>query len=204
MASGLKIITVPHPILRQKSQPVQLTPQVKKLIKRMKQTLVNDKREITGFGLAAVQVNQPLRIFLTINSKSKPLPLQVFINPQIIKVDSKMIEGVPESEFKYEGCLSIPNIYGLVKRHRSIKLQYQTINDSGDLINQTKVFSGLIGTIIQHEYDHLEGVLFIDRCIQQGFPLYRLISQDGQDKLIPLDKPLNIFRLPSFSQRKTG
>ncbi len=194
MAQGLKIVTVPNPILRKKSQPVELTPQVRKLIKRMKATLLVGQ-ELTGLGLSAPQVGYNWRIFITINKDQKhPLPFRIFINPQILQESKELITGVPNSEFPYEGCLSIPDIYGLVDRHKWIRIKYLSLED-GRLIPKEEKFEGLLATVIQHEYDHLEGILFVDRTITQGHQLLKLMTKGDKEKLVPLNEELNILEL---------
>ena len=196
MAQGLKIVTIPNPVLRQVSQKVEITPQVKKLIKRMKATLAPG-REITGLGLAAPQVGYNWQIFLTIfEDNKKALPLRVFINPQIINKSQTMVSGVPNMEFKYEGCLSIPDIYGLVDRHQWIVIKYSTFDDQGQVIEKEEKFEGLLATVIQHEYDHLQGILFVDRVISAGRQLYQLVvDKTGQEKLKVLDQKLPLLEI---------
>ena len=169
-----QIITVPHPLLRQKSQPVSLASanQISKLIKELTQVLVETKNP-AGVGLSAVQIGQPLRIFLARPSiKDEP---QVFINPGIIWQSKKMTDGIPDKPVNnLEGCLSVPGYHGLVQRHQEIKLRYQTIHHS----NHISKFKDFLATVIQHEMDHLNGILFIDRALEQGNKLYKV--QDGQ------------------------
>ncbi len=194
MAQGLKIVTVPNPILRKKSQSVELTPQVKKLIKRMQHTLFTGQ-DLTGLGLSAPQVGYNWRIFLTIQKDQKKfLPLRVFINPQIVEKSKEMITGVPNSEFPYEGCLSIPDIYGLVDRHKWVRVKYLTL-ENGQLVPKEEKFDGLLSVVVQHEYDHLEGILFVDRTVTQGHQLFRLVRRQSKEVLVPLEEKLNILQL---------
>ncbi len=194
MAKGLKIVTVPSPILRKKSQSVELTPPVKKLVKRMRHTLFTGQ-DLTGLGLSAPQVGYNWRIFLTINKNQENfLPLRIFINPQIVEKSKEIITGVPNSEFPYEGCLSIPDIYGLVDRHEWIKVRYLTLEEN-KLVSKEEKFNDLLSVVIQHEYDHLEGILFVDRTITQGHQLFKLARRQGKEVLIPLEEKLNILQL---------
>ena len=104
----------------------------------------------------------------------------VFVNPEIIWYSKIKTEGVPESKNKYEGCLSVPGLWAILKRAKIIKIKYQTEN--GTL--QVRKFSGLTATVIQHEYDHLEGILFIDRALQQKSPIYQLEKEkEGKEYL---------------------
>jgi len=105
------------------------------------------------------------------------LKAQVFINPEIVWRSKEPTNGVPGRKNNLEGCLSIPGYYGLVRRQRSIKLKYQTIHPSRRQADNSK-FTGFLATVIQHEYDHLNGVLFIDRVLQQGGKLYRFENKE--------------------------
>lgn len=144
----LDILTFPHPTLKQKSRPVSreeiLNSQFKKFIKDLGETMLKNE----GVGLAAPQVNQSIRAII-ININQKPMP---FINPLIIKKSWR-------KNVKEEGCLSLPNIYGLVKRHNAIAIRYLDINGQ----EQQLKAKGLLARVLQHEIDHLEGVLFVDR-----------------------------------------
>lgn len=143
----MKIITgEKNPILRQKSQPVEhLTKEVRDLIIQMKTIMENNN----GVGLAAPQINVSLRIIVfELDNK-----FYAFINPEIIK-SSKETSSIEE------GCLSLPNIYGEVERPEKIILK--AIDSDGKKI-KLKAF-GLLARIIQHEIDHLDGILFIDKA----------------------------------------
>lgn len=135
-----------NPILRQKSKPVEhLTKEVRDLIRQMKTTMEENK----GVGLAAPQVNVSLRLIVCeVNNK-----FYAFINPEIIKYSK-------ETSIMEEGCLSLPSIYGEVERPEKIILK--AINPEGKKI-KLKAF-GLLARVIQHEIDHLDGILFIDKA----------------------------------------
>lgn len=166
-----RIITVPQPLLHQKSQPVSLTSahRISKLIKELTRVLVEAENP-PGIGLSAVQIGKPVQIFLA--RKDLQSPSQAFINPEIIWKSKAMTDNTP-----LEGCLSVPGYYGLIQRHQEIKLKYQTIHNSEFVIHHSK-FKGFLATVIQHEMDHLNGILFIDRVLKQGNKLYKV--QDGQ------------------------
>lgn len=176
----LKIVTVPNPILTNKTKAVKKIDQkIKKLIKEMEETLVAQK-DPEGVGLAAPQVNIPLSLFIIKPDKKKPI--KVFINPKIIKTESlsaqKTKKEKTKKRYKLEGCLSIPRIWGSVKRAKKIFLQYQ--NEKGEV--KKEWFSGFEALIVQHEMDHLQGVLFTKRALEQKIPLY----QEKDDKLVKL------------------
>lgn len=132
--------------LKQKSLPVKhIDAGVRSLIGQMKGVM----RQNNGVGLAAIQVGEPTRIIICeIDDK-----FYTFINPEIIK-------SFPETSVTEEGCLSLPNIYGEVERPKKIILK--AINFDGKKIKM-KAF-GLLSRVIQHELDHLDGILFIDKA----------------------------------------
>lgn len=143
----LEIITHPNPLLRKKSQPVTnvLTEKIQKLIPQMMEVMLAKD----GVGLAAPQVGENIRI-IVIAYKEKNL---IIINPKIIK--KSLLK-----EWGAEGCLSVPNKYGQVKRFKGLTLKY--LNEGGN--EQKLKASGLLARIIQHEIDHLDGILFIDKA----------------------------------------
>lgn len=158
----LPIIAYGHPVLRKRSEDIDRTyPDLEKLISDMWDTLYASH----GVGLAAPQVNKPIRLFL-VDSKQMLDQMdederaeyegdegvkQVFINARIIET-----EGDP---WPYEeGCLSIPKIREDVNRPETVTLQY--LDEQFQPHEET--FSGLSARVIQHEYDHIEGKLFID------------------------------------------
>lgn len=151
-------------------------------------------KEPEGVGLAAPQVGKSLSLFIT---KSTPKsPISVFINPKIIQktkishltVDNDRVNKLnktmgEKSLTKLEGCLSLPNIWGEVKREPTIKLQYQLITNNHGLITKTHMFSGLMATIVQHEMDHLQGILFPKRVLEQKGTLYKSRKNEkGEDE----------------------
>lgn len=132
-------------ILREKSLLVkEITTEILNLIRDMAETMYTD----SGVGLAAPQVGISKRIIIIDEEKEG---LMVLVNPEIIKSEGEIIDE--------EGCLSIPGIYSDVKR--SSKVTVKALNENGDKIEITK--EGLIARALQHEIDHLNGVLFIDK-----------------------------------------
>jgi len=145
----LRIITNPNLILRKKSQPVAdlNSPEIQQLIPAMLETML----KADGVGLAAPQIGQNIKL-VTIQFEGETY---IMINPRIIR----------KSFFKdwgEEGCLSVPGVAGKVNRPRAIKVNF--INEKGE--NQTLAASKMLARIIQHELDHLDGVLFIDKAKQ--------------------------------------
>ncbi len=172
------IVHVPHPVLTEPAKPVtDFDAKLARLIAQMQETLlttVNPK----GVGLAATQVGVRIRVFLT-----KPTPkakIRVFINPKIISKSDNVTDGIPERGNKLEGCLSIPNVWGKVHRSSSLTLRYQ---DESGRVHQEK-FSGFHATIIQHETDHINGILFTQRALEQKEKIFQVSTdQDGEEIL---------------------
>ncbi|PIX11239.1 peptide deformylase [Candidatus Falkowbacteria bacterium CG_4_10_14_0_2_um_filter_36_22] len=145
----LNIITEPNGILRQKSlslnQKEIKSNKIKKLCSDMAKTML--KKD--GIGLAAPQIGKNIRIII-INTKEKPICM---INP-IITYKSWA------KEWGEEGCLSVPNVFGKVKRCKKIKYKYFDNKGNKLIVNA----EGLMARVIQHEIDHLDGILFIDKA----------------------------------------
>ncbi|OGY15590.1 MAG: peptide deformylase [Candidatus Chisholmbacteria bacterium RIFCSPHIGHO2_01_FULL_48_12] len=189
----LPILQVPNPILRQKSTAVvKIDKKVLQFINRLKQTLIHQDHP-KGVGLSAIQVGQPWRIFLTYLPSPQNRTIQVFINPEIVSVSKKLTLGPNPQKPILEGCLSIPRIYGPVYRHQWVKLKYKYT--SGVYLDSPKVktvvvkFTAFPARVIQHELDHLNGILFPDRSLKDNLPLYQEINDKlesaTQTKLVP-------------------
>jgi len=176
----LKILTTPNPVLREKAKKIKkIDRQIKRLIEEMTD-LLRTHDDPKGVGLAAPQVGKSLRVFVLLLD-SKPA---VFINPTIVKQSSKTLSQVlPKEKLFLEGCLSIPRHYGFVDRPYKISLSY--LDETGK--KQTKSFQNLNASYVQHEYDHLEGVLFVDKVLKQKGQLYELKTNDeGKEELVPV------------------
>jgi peptide deformylase len=150
----LHLITYPHPTLRYPAKPIaRVDAHLKSLVGEMFDIMY----EHCGVGLAATQVNLPIRLFVANPSGEKETgPELVFINPVIQRAT-----GSAEAE---EGCLSLPGINATVKRNKSVKINAYGMD--GTEINAE--VDGFLARIIQHELDHLDGVLFIDRVPEQN------------------------------------
>jgi len=145
----LKILTIPDPRLKHKSSNIEIfDKKLKTIVKNMYETLYASGN---GIGLAAPQVDIRKRIVvidLNVDGKSSPI---TFINPKIIKFsDEKFINQ--------EGCLSVPEYYADVERAKEVTVEW--LDDLGS--KYKKKLSGLLSICIQHEIDHLDGILFID------------------------------------------
>ena len=168
----LKIVSVPNKVLSSPTKPVEyIDERIKKLIRNMETVLIAQD-DPPGVGLAANQVGIDLSIFIirpTPKSKTK-----VFINPKIIKTIIHRPVSVKtttkrKKPLRLEGCLSIPRIWGPVKRANKVLLEYQNL--TGVIVKSW--FSGFEATIIQHEIDHLNGIVFTQRSLEQNASIYR-------------------------------
>ena len=148
------IVTLPDEILRRKARRVtEFGPDLKALIDDMVETM----REAPGVGLAGPQVNVPLRVIVVefgdIDDEEVPPKLYTIANPEIARASSDVDVGT-------EGCLSIPGVVGDVERPVSVTVKGQDPNGRPLKIKA----SGWLARIFQHEIDHLNGVLFVDRA----------------------------------------
>lgn len=176
----MKIITTPNEVLIRVAKPVGLVDKkIASLIKEMKQTLIRQDNP-KGVGLAAPQVGISLQIFL-IRPDEKD-PIRVVINPKIVERSKEMISGIPETDNHIEGCLSIPHVWGIVKRHKSVTLNYQ--DETGS--SKTETFTDFPSVIVQHEIDHLNGILFTRRVIEQKGELYKPVTNEKGEEVLEL------------------
>jgi peptide deformylase len=171
------ITTVPASILRGKAKKIsRVDSSVNHIINDMIDTLHNEG----GIGLAAPQINVPLRIIIiesksdkeTASPKIESIPLTILINPEIIKTSKEYDE-------REEGCLSIPNVWGVVRRHS--KVVVRGLDKNGQKIKIKS--SGLLARVLQHEIDHLDGILFTDKA---DFDTIHKITPDGKQIKIEL------------------
>jgi peptide deformylase len=172
-----QIVKIPNPVLTTPGKRVEkIDKKVLAFIEGMKKTLLAANNP-KGVGLAAPQVGRGVRIFMT--KPSPKTPFTVFINPEILWASEEKTTGVPERDKKFEGCLSVSNVWGIVHRHQSIKVSYQTPDGK----THTKMFKGFLATIIQHEIDHIDGILFTKRALEQKEKLYKItgLDKEGND-----------------------
>lgn len=190
-----KIVTAPNPVLSDIAKPIsRVDSSVITIIEEMKKTLAATT-DPKGVGLAAPQVGKSLQIFIA--KPTDKSEVVVFINPQILEKSSKVDYvkrpkkdiSTPASQAergglgkkaskKLEGCLSLPAIWGPVLRSSSLTLSY--LDENGKTHKQK--FNGFLSTIVQHEMDHLNGVLFPKRVLEQKGILYRSSKNDkGED-----------------------
>jgi peptide deformylase len=154
----LKIAQMGNPVLRRKADPVPVKSIKSPMVQRFIDDLVETMREYHGVGLAAPQVHESLQITV-IEAQENPrypqvpnIPLTVLINPTVEPLNQDM-------EQDWEGCLSIPDIRGKVTRHREVRVRAYD-REGNPLDFSAKDF---FARVIQHEHDHLQGILFLDR-----------------------------------------
>ena len=150
----MEIVHFPHPTLRFKSAPIKrVDPQLRDIVREMFDLMYESK----GVGLAANQVDLPIRLFV-VNLAADPEEGEemVFINPVISRG-----KGSVEQE---EGCLSLPGVYGSVRRPKEIDINAFGMN--GKEISAR--VDGMLARVIQHENDHLDGIMFTDRLSETG------------------------------------
>ncbi|WP_394889104.1 peptide deformylase [Mesorhizobium sp. AaZ16] len=167
------LIILPDPVLRQVSKPIE---RVDAPLLKLADDMLETMYDAPGIGLAAIQVGEPLRMLVIDLAKEgeEPAP-QVFINPEIV------VSGDERSVYE-EGCLSIPDYYAEVERPAAVRVKY--LDRDGKL--QEIDAEGLLATCLQHEIDHLNGVLFIDH-----------ISKLKRDMVVKKFKKLAKDRPPS-------
>ena len=143
------ILTEPNTLLRQISQPVE---QVGEPEKELMNDMLETMYAANGIGLAAIQIGVPKRVIVMDLSKeeNKKLPMY-FVNPVITKKNN-------EKTTYEEGCLSVPNQFAEINRPKQCHVEYLDYNGKSKLLKA----EGILATCIQHEIDHLEGILFID------------------------------------------
>lgn len=154
-----KVLRMGHPVLRQRARPLDPaaigTPAFEALIADMADTL----DDYGGIGLAAPQIGESIRVAVieiaggpTRYGELAPMPFTVFVNPTIEVLD-------PATRGYWEGCLSVPGLRGFVERPQHVRVEY--LDRAG--APRELVLEGFLATVFQHEFDHLDGVLYIDR-----------------------------------------
>lgn len=173
------IIKLPNPHLRQKSQRVGIvTDEIKQVVSEMQEATIDwdqSREHETGVALAAVQIDRLYKVIVVRNDYGDKdnHDFTVFINPEITK-----LEGEIKSDF--EGCLSVPDVYGKVPRHTKVRVRALDLN--GKKFRVTA--EGFLARIFQHEIDHCNGIVFIDHIKSDKDAFYHL---NAEGKLEPLD-----------------
>jgi len=178
------IIALPNPHLRQRSKKIGfITLEIKKLVQDMQDATINweDSREHeVGVALAAVQVDALLRVVVVRNNfdDKKDHTFTVFVNPVITKYEG-------EIEDDYEGCLSVPDIYGKVPRYTKVRVRAMDLDGKEFRVSA----EGFLARVLQHEIDHTNGVVFVDHIKDKPTAFYEL-RNDGQLEELDYEKSI--------------
>ncbi|MDR3637138.1 MAG: peptide deformylase [Isosphaeraceae bacterium] len=151
-----QIAQLGHPVLRTPSSHVTIP--VPDRIRELADDMLATLREAAGVGIAAPQVYEPLSLFIVASRPNPRYPDAPLMEPEVV-FNPDIIERSDELVKDWEGCLSIPGIRGQVPRHQRIRARYQT----ADGLVVEREFAGFVARIFQHEFDHLEGLMFLDR-----------------------------------------
>lgn len=183
------IITLPNDHLRHRSKKVDIiSPQTKKYVEGMKEAAVDWERSRkyeVSVALAAIQVDLPLRIVIVRNNfdNKNDTSFTTFINPQITKYEGKLVED-------FEGCLSVPTVYGKVPRYSKIRVRALDLDG-----NQIKLTAeDFLARLLQHEVDHTNGKVFLDHIKGKAGAFYRLGSE-GQLEQLDYEKDIKNSRI---------
>ncbi|HSD98801.1 MAG TPA: peptide deformylase [Patescibacteria group bacterium] len=188
----LDVVQAPNAVLSAIAQPIpirsgqvgKIDATIEKLIEDMKETLVAQK-DPEGIGLAAPQVGQSLQLFIVHQNPQDPF--DIFINPKLTLGHDRAItkrKDKDEEREKLEGCLSLKVIWGEVERAKKVHMEW--VDEKGKEHKAT--FQGFYATILQHEYDHLQGILFPRRVLEQNGQLYKSHKdKEGKDVFDPVE-----------------
>lgn len=163
-----KIVKYGTPSLREKSKEVH---KISKKVQILVEDLYDTLYAANGVGLAAPQIGENLRVFvIDVGTDPKTMNPITFINPKILKK-----EGAVNS---YEGCLSFPDAYTNVRRYKYVKVKALDIKGKPFIIEADE--GSLLARAIQHEFDHLDGILFVDHC-RNRFEADKILTEKGLD-----------------------
>ena len=151
--SILKVAQMGHPVLRTRARRLEKSELRNPLLQKLIDDMIDTMHEYSGVGLAAPQVHEDLRIFVALlDDDTKDAEAMAIVNPEIVPANDTMVEG-------WEGCLSIPDIRGMVPRYSEITVR--ALDRQGKAIELA--LKDFPARVAQHETDHLDGVLFFDR-----------------------------------------
>lgn len=148
-----------HPVLRQLARPVTDEELRSDALRALVADMIDTLKDYGGIGLAAPQVGESIRLAiieipdgLTRYTETVPMPLTVFVNPTIEVLDGD-VAGF------WEGCLSVPGLRGYVERPQHVRVSYKDLDGEAHSLE----LEGFLATVFQHEFDHLDGTLYVDR-----------------------------------------
>jgi len=184
-----KLITLPHSGLRERSQRVGFVDKdIEKLISEMEKATLDweDSRDHeVGVALAAVQINVHKRVIIIrsdFNNKSDRT-FRIFINPKIAKYEGEVAED-------FEGCLSVKDVYGKVPRHTKVRVDAKDIHNKDVRITA----EGFLARVFQHEIDHINGKVFVDRIKDNPDAFYK-IAESGKIEELSEDEKKSFFSI---------
>jgi len=186
------IIALPNPHLRQKSQRVGIiTDEIRQIVADMEAATIDwdeSRAHEVGVALAAVQIDRLYKIVVVRNNHEdkSDKTFTAFINPEIVKLEGEIVED-------FEGCLSVPNIYGKVPRYTKVRVKALNLNGKPFRVSA----EGFLARIFQHEIDHCNGIVFIDH-IKDKPDAFFSINEAG--KLEPLEYEKDVAKDPILWQ----
>ena len=151
MPKLLPIVHEPNPVLRRRAEALKVSNWDKTELYKLAEDMILTMKKAPGVGLAAPQIGKSIR-FIVVERVPDPM---ILINPEII--EHSLLKDTLE-----EGCLSVPGKYGLIKRYKSVKVKALTLE--GKTVELSA--KGFLAEILQHEIDHLNGILYIDKAIK--------------------------------------
>ncbi len=173
----LPIRELGDPVLREPARELSAEELASPEVQRLIDDMIETKRAANGAGIAAPQVGEPLRIALAEVEPDNPrypykppIPLTVFVNPRLEPLDD-------ETATINEGCLSIPNLRGELERYVNVRVTYLDRNG----VEHSDVRRGLTAGTFQHEVDHLDGILFVDRADPRSLTTWEQYERHGRD-----------------------
>lgn len=183
-------------LLRTKSEPVKkINKEVRQLIEDIRDTIDANP----AVGLAAVQIGVMKRVFgarmayKSDQEKEEMQPPTIFINPEILSLSE-------ETEREFDACLSIPGMFGHTNRSLKVRLRY--MDEDGHI--QEREFEGWDARVIQHEYDHVEGVLFLDRLASLNDLMVYVRGEDGKTKAVPYSDAIRQAEQRAVEKKNAG
>jgi peptide deformylase len=175
-----EVVAIGDPVLRQRARELSSDEIASSEIQALIDDLIETKRARNGAGIAANQVGEPVRVAIVEVEEGNPrypykpsVPLTVIINPTIEPLD----EGTVEIN---EGCLSVPDLRGSLERHLAVRVRY--LDRHG--VEQDEDRRGLTAGTFQHEVDHLDGILFVDRADPRTFATWEQFDRHQRDEFV--------------------
>jgi peptide deformylase len=175
-----EIVDIGDPVLRKPAREVDPDELRTARVQALIDDLIETRRAANGAGLAAVQIGEPLRIAVAENDGANPrypykppIPLTVMVNPALEPAD-------PETVLINEGCLSVPDLRGDLERHVAVRVRY--LDREGN--EHHEVVRGLTAGTFQHEVDHLNGVLFVDRANPRSLATWEQFERHRREEFV--------------------